>query len=71
MQKLPSIIIGSMICSFIMVTIIACRENYTPKPPGYIKVDYPEKKYSLYDLNPAFRFEYPDYAVVIMIHPKP
>jgi len=41
-----------------------CRNNYTPKPPGYIKVEYPEKKYRLYDSYPAFRFECPEYTVI-------
>jgi gliding motility-associated lipoprotein GldD len=42
-----------------------CRDNYTPKPPGYIKIEFPEKKYSLYDSFPAFRFEYPVYAEIL------
>lgn len=44
----------------------ACRENYTPKPPGYIRIDYPEKKYRTYDSFPAFRFEYPEYAMIAL-----
>jgi gliding motility-associated lipoprotein GldD len=64
MQKLHGIIMRGVIPAFILLSFNTCKENYTPKPPGYIKVDYPEKKYKMYDLNPAFRFEYPEYAVI-------
>jgi gliding motility-associated lipoprotein GldD len=47
-----------------LITVASCRENYTPKPPGYLRIDFPEKKYRLYDSFPAFRFEYPDYALI-------
>ena len=65
MQKLSAIIVGGIIPAFIMLTNNACKESYTPKPAGYIKIEYPEKNYRLYDLNPAFRFECPEYSVVV------
>jgi gliding motility-associated lipoprotein GldD len=61
---LLTMIMGYMITVIILLSCNTCKENYTPKPPGYIKVEYPEKKYRLYDLNPAFRFEYPEYALI-------
>jgi gliding motility-associated lipoprotein GldD len=64
MQKLFATFVVCSITATILLTINACKENYTPKPAGYIKVVYPEKKYRMYDLNPAFRFEYPEYAVI-------
>jgi gliding motility-associated lipoprotein GldD len=42
----------------------ACDRSYTPKPPGYLRVDYPEKTYRLYDGQPFYRFEIPTYATV-------
>ncbi|MCO4818350.1 MAG: hypothetical protein KC517_01910 [Bacteroidetes bacterium] len=38
--------------------------NYTPKPHGYPKVDFPEKRYKTFDDDCAFRFDIPLYAVV-------
>ena len=65
MQKLSAFIVGCIIPAYILLTNNACKEIYTPKPPGYIKIEYPEKKYRMYDLNTAFRFEYPEYSVVV------
>jgi gliding motility-associated lipoprotein GldD len=42
----------------------SCRQTYTPKPTGYLRVDYPEKSYHLYDDQEFFEFEIPDYASV-------
>src|SRR6478752_2876388 len=48
----------SMVCS--------CNSSYTPKPKGYYKIDFPEKKYQLFD-QPGYpySFEYPVYAKVV------
>jgi gliding motility-associated lipoprotein GldD len=35
--------------------------NYSPKPRGYFKIDFPEKNYFLFKENPNYSFEYPDY----------
>lgn len=50
-------------CSFLMT---ACNSNYTYKKKGYFKIDFPEKKYQLFD-KPGYpySFEYPVYATVI------
>lgn len=63
MGKLSSILITIFSVILILFTN-SCRENYTPKPPGYLRIDYPEKKYRVYDLNPSFRFEYPEYGLI-------
>lgn len=51
---------------FILVLILAtsCKESFTPKPAGYLKISYPEKAYELYDEQEHFRFEIPHYARV-------
>jgi gliding motility-associated lipoprotein GldD len=50
-------------CSLLM---ISCNSNYTYKKKGYFKIDFPEKKYQLFD-KPGYpySFEYPVYAAVI------
>ncbi len=48
-----------------MAVIISCHESYTPKPRGYLRVQYPEKKYQSFDTNAPFSFEYPVYARIV------
>ena len=44
----------------------SCNSSYTPKPKGYYRIDFPEKKYQLFD-QPGypFSFEYPVYGKVV------
>jgi len=43
--------------------MIACQNNeYSPKPKGYFRIIYPEKKYQQFDGSAPFSFEYPVYA---------
>jgi len=44
----------------------SCNSTYTPKPKGYFKIDFPEKKYQVFD-QPGYpyTFEYPVYANVV------
>lgn len=47
--------------------LIACNSNYTvDKKRGYFKIDFPEKKYQLFDQQGyPYQFEYPVYASII------
>lgn len=49
----------------ILLAGVACRQNYTPKPRGYLRVDFPEKKYVLFDSTCPFRFAHPSYSRVV------
>jgi hypothetical protein len=51
---------------FASLSFVACNSVYTPKPNGYFKIDFPEKKYQLFD-QPGYpyAFEYPVYAKVV------
>lgn len=48
------------------VFLFACNSTYTSKKKGYFKIDFPEKKYVLFD-EPGFpySFEYPVYAKIV------
>ncbi len=50
----------------LLTMIYSCNSNYTPKPKGYFKINFPEKKYQLFD-QPGYpyTFEYPLYANVV------
>lgn len=46
--------------------VVSCNSDYTVgKKRGYFRIDFPQKKYQLFD-KPGYpyTFEYPDYAVV-------
>ena len=42
----------------------SCKDSYTPKPTGYLKISYPEKAYTVYSDQEFYQFEIPTYAVV-------
>ena len=50
----------------IAVLLFACNSNYTYKKKGYFKIEFPEKKYQVFD-QPGYpySFEYPVYANAI------
>lgn len=44
----------------------ACTDNYTPRPEGYFKIDFPEKKYQEFDMpGYPYKFEYPVYGKIV------
>ncbi len=42
----------------------ACDNHYTPKPRGYFRIEFPEKKYQTYQSDAPYTFDYPIYARV-------
>jgi gliding motility-associated lipoprotein GldD len=53
--------ISLVVCIF----FAACTNNYTPKPRGYFRIDFPEKKYRMFDTACPFKFEYPVYGEIV------
>ena len=49
---------------FSALFISACGQNedYSPKPRGYFRLEFPKKEYETFDKNPFYSFEYPKYA---------
>lgn len=48
-----------------MLLFCSCNENYSPKPRGYFRIDFPEKKYIHYSSAECpFSFSIPEYAYV-------
>lgn len=46
--------------------VSSCNSDYTPKPKGYFRIDFPKKEYQLFnEPNYPYSFEYPVYARVI------
>ena len=50
---------------FIAYLTTGCRSNETPKPRGFYRIDFPEKKYQLFDSICPFSFEYPIYGKIV------
>ena len=50
----------------LFVFLFSCNSAPVPKPKGYFKIDFPEKKYVLFD-QPGYpyTFEYPAYGKVV------
>lgn len=50
----------------ILLFLSACTDNYTPRPEGYFKIDFPEKKYQQFDMpGYPYKFEYPVYGKIV------
>ena len=46
--------------------LVACNSSYTPKPSGYYKIPFPEKKDQVFDRpDYPYSFEFPVYAKVV------
>jgi gliding motility-associated lipoprotein GldD len=44
---------------------LACNSNFTPKPRGYFKIDFPEHQYQQFiQADFPYTFEYPTYATI-------
>ena len=64
MQKLD--IMKKQVLYLFCFFVIACNSPFTPKPKGYFKIDFPEKKYQTFNTaNYPYSFEYPTYAEVV------
>lgn len=50
----------------ILIWFASCNSDYTPRPRGYFKIDFPDKQYQVFD-KPGYpyAFEYPTYANVV------
>jgi|WetSurSiteA1Bulk_404760.scaffolds.fasta_scaffold00850_7 gliding motility-associated lipoprotein GldD len=60
--------------TLLIMAFAACTRAYTPKPRSYFRIDFPEKKYILYQSDCSYSFEVPVYAKVDPYrgnHPEP
>ncbi|MCZ2299489.1 MAG: hypothetical protein LC134_08435 [Chitinophagales bacterium] len=50
----------------LLIFFISCNSVYTPKPKGYYTINFPEKKYTTFEMpGYPYTFEYPVYAKII------
>jgi gliding motility-associated lipoprotein GldD len=57
----------NLACVVLMVLLFAACQNrdYSPKPRGYFRIEFPQKNYQEYTGGCPFTFEYPTYAHVV------
>lgn len=57
-----------LISSCLLILFSGCdtdEEILSPKPKGYYRIDFPEKKYKLYDSMCPYTFEIPTYSEIV------
>ncbi len=55
-------IIVSILCTFFILSLSGCKKEYIPKPRGYYRISFPEKKYRVFNENYPYTFEYAAYS---------
>ena len=50
---------------FFCLFLVSCGSDYTPKPRGYFRIEFPQKKYQPYQSDCSYSFNYPVYANII------
>jgi gliding motility-associated lipoprotein GldD len=54
-----------LLAFFAICLIVSCNSPFTPKPTGYYKIPFPEKKYQIFNQRGyPYSFEYPVYASI-------
>ncbi len=48
-----------------LLLVLACQPSYTPKPRGFLRVDFPAREYVLFDSTCPYTFEYPSYGKIV------
>lgn len=55
--------VTTVLMAVIALTVVGCQ-NYTPKPHGYPKIEFPERSYKTFSDGCSYQFDVPTYAVV-------
>ena len=56
---------NSIIVFLLSICFLSCNSDYTIKPRGYFKIDFPEKAYQKFDeASYPYSFEYPVYGSI-------
>jgi gliding motility-associated lipoprotein GldD len=56
---------GVLLLIVAMASAFSCNSNYTQRPRGYYKIDFPAHSYQVFEkAGYPYRFEYPSYATI-------
>jgi gliding motility-associated lipoprotein GldD len=70
MQKKNVLTYFSVILIFVSLFCGACKDNVTPKPRGYFRIDLPEKNYTQLKGNYPYSFKYATCAKIALSNSK-
>ncbi len=56
--------LNTTILLLLLFAFFSCKENYTPKPKGYMRIDFPKKSYIEYKSDCSFSFKIPNYSFI-------
>ena len=59
---------GTLAFLFILIGVFfisSCGNEYTPKPRGFFKIEFPKKEYQTYNGNCPYTFDFPVYSKII------
>lgn len=48
----------------IILALFSCQETYYPRSHGYLRIDFPEKEYKIFNDNYPYTFEMPVYSEI-------
>lgn len=48
----------------LIISLTSCSSEYAPKPKGYFRIEFPEKKYQTFISDCPYQFDFPVYAKV-------
>ncbi len=65
MEHMHRLVKNLWFISLILLFAFGCRQDYSPKPRGYFRIDLPEKSYLPFDTTYPYSFEYPSYARIV------
>jgi len=58
-------ILKNILLLYLLIFIAeSCHRNYTPKPRGYFRIDFPEKKYISLESECPYVLDYPEYGII-------
>jgi gliding motility-associated lipoprotein GldD len=56
----------TIISAGFLTALASCNSDYTPKPRGYFKIQFPKKEYQLFNqAGYPYSFEFPTYAKIV------
>lgn len=57
--------------ALILILAFSCQQDYTPKPHGYFRIDFQEKKYhQFYSTALPYSFDIPGYSIIVPDHER-
>ncbi len=61
---MESVLIKTVVFSFLALGIFSCQQNHVPKPKGYNRIDLPTPSYQFLENDLPYRFEHSTYSIV-------